>query len=126
MKRILWMIGGSISLIIGFIGIFLPLLPTTPLVLLAGFCYGKSSPRLHQWLMTNKYFGHYLVDYQKGNGVPVRVKVFATIIVWSSVLFTLTVIPLLAVKLFMVLVALGVSIFIMTSPLLKPKQEKEN
>ncbi|SHM92587.1 YbaN family protein [Gracilibacillus kekensis] len=125
-KRTLWLIGGSISLIIGLIGIIVPLLPTTPLVILAAFCFGKSSKALHQWLVTNKYFGKYLADYQSGKGVPIRIKLFAVIIVWTSVLFTLTVIPLFYVKVFMIGVALFVTIFISTSPLLKKKKNLNN
>ncbi|WP_018930827.1 YbaN family protein [Gracilibacillus lacisalsi] len=122
-KRTLWIIGGSLSLIMGLIGIIVPLLPTTPLVLLAGFCYGKSSPRLYNWLMTNPYFGHYIADYKSGKGVPLRIKVFAVTVVWTSVLFTLTMIPLLLVKVFMVGIAIFVTLFIFTSPLLKVKHK---
>ncbi|WP_058306840.1 YbaN family protein [Gracilibacillus massiliensis] len=125
-KRILWMIAGSLSLIIGLIGIVVPLLPTTPLVILAAFCFGKSSKALHHWLVTNKYFGRYLMDYQSGKGVPIRIKIFAVMIVWTSVLFTLTVIPLLYVKIFMIGVAIFVTIFIFTSPLLKEKKNLTN
>lgn len=127
LKRILWVIGGSVSLIIGLIGIIVPpLLPTTPLVILAGFCFGKSSPALHHWLVTNRYFGRYIADYQTGKGVPIRIKLFAVLIVWTSILFTLTVIPLFYVKIFMICVALFVTIFIFTSPLLKKKNQLHN
>ncbi|WP_208589104.1 YbaN family protein [Gracilibacillus suaedae] len=122
-KRTLWIIGGSLSLVTGLIGIIVPLLPTTPLVLLAGFCYGKSSPRLYAWLMTNPYFGHYIADYKSGKGVPLRIKVFAVTVVWTSVLFTLTVIPLLLVKVFILGIAIFVTLFIFTSPLLKVKNK---
>ncbi|GAB2544134.1 YbaN family protein [Gracilibacillus alcaliphilus] len=121
-KRLLWIAGGSISLFIGLIGIVIPLLPTTPLVILAGFCFGKSSSRLHRWLVTNKYFGHYIADYQSGKGVPLRIKIFAVVIVWSSVLFSLFFIPLSAIKIMMLGIALFVSLFIFTSPLLKEKK----
>ncbi|UOQ48151.1 YbaN family protein [Gracilibacillus caseinilyticus] len=122
--RFLWIIAGTLSLTTGLIGIIVPILPTTPLIILAGFCFGKSSPALHKWLVTNKYFGHYLQDYQNGKGVPLRIKGFAVVIVWTSVLFTLMIIPLLFVKLFVLAIAVFVSIFIFTSPLLKEKQPK--
>ncbi|KAB8131801.1 DUF454 domain-containing protein [Gracilibacillus oryzae] len=120
-NRIMWTIGGLLSLVTGVIGVIIPILPTTPLIILAAFCFGKSSPALHYWLVTNRYFGHYITDYQKGRGVPIRIKVFAVIIVWISVLFTLIIIPLLFVKIFMLFIALSVTIFIFTSPLLKAK-----
>ncbi len=109
------------SLITGLIGIIIPLLPTTPLIILAGFCFGKSSPTLHKWLITNRFFGHYIADYQKGLGVPIRIKIFAVLIVWGSVLFSLVIIPLLFVKILMIMIALSVTIFILTSRLLKSK-----
>ncbi|WP_245711658.1 YbaN family protein [Gracilibacillus ureilyticus] len=105
----------------GLIGIIVPILPTTPLIILAAFCFGKSSPTLHNWLVTNRYFGHYITDYQKGLGVPLRIKLFAILVVWVSVIFTLLIIPLLFVKVFMLIVAASVTVFILTSPLLKSK-----
>lgn len=124
-NRFIWIFFGSLSLIIGLIGIVIPILPTTPLVILAGFCFGKSSPKLHHWLLTNPYFGRYLLDYQKGNGVPFRIKWMAVLIVWISVGFTLIIIPLVLVKILMILVAIFVTIFIFTSSLLKPKKPHE-
>src|SRR5699024_9213092 len=100
-KRMLWVLGGSLSFIIGLIGVVLPILPTTPLIILAGFCFGKSSPRLHHWLITNKYFGRYIQDYQKGHGVPIRIKWLAVSFVWTGIVVSLLVIPLFLVKIFM-------------------------
>lgn len=117
----LWILGGSLSFIIGLIGVVLPILPTTPLIILAGFCFGKSSPRLHHWLITNKYFGRYIQDYQKGHGVPIRIKWLAVSFVWTGIVVSLLVIPLFLVKIFMITVGIGVSTFIFTSPLLKEK-----
>ncbi|MDX8044748.1 YbaN family protein [Gracilibacillus sp. S3-1-1] len=125
LKRIGWLIGGGISLLIGFIGVVAPLVPTTPLIILAAFCFSKSSKTLHQWLIMNKYFGHYIQDYQKGKGVPFKIKVIAVVSVWLSMLVTLITIPLLFVRILMLFVASFVSIFIFTSPILKSKQEYE-
>lgn len=121
-RRLLWISLGSISLVIGAIGIIVPILPTTPLIILAAFCFGKGSPALHHWLITNRYFGHYIKDYQDGKGVPLRIKFSAVILVWTSVLFSLLVIPLIAVKIFMGALAIFLTIFIFTSPLLKQKK----
>lgn len=120
-RRLLWISLGSISLVIGAIGIIVPILPTTPLIILAAFCFGKGSPVLHHWLITNRYFGHYIKDYQDGKGVPLRIKFSAVFLVWTSVLFSLLVIPLIAVKIFMGALAIFLTIFIFTSPLLKQK-----
>lgn len=124
-KRLCWLLGGCVSLTTGLIGIIVPILPTTPLVILAAFCFSKSSPVLHNWLVTNKYFGRYIADYQRGKGVPTRIKAFAVLIVWTSVLVTLSVIPLFVVKVMMLVIAVLVTIFIFTSPLLKKKTNTE-
>ena len=70
----LWFLLGTIFLGLGSIGIFLPLLPTTPLVLLAAACYAKSSPKAHQRLLDNKYFGPMLRNWETNRCVKVRVK----------------------------------------------------
>ena len=124
--RALWISAGSFSLVIGAIGIVVPLLPTTPLIILAAFCYGKASPKLHHWIITNRYFGHYIQDYQAGKGVPFRIKCFAVFIVWTSVLFSLFVIPLLFVKIGMLLFGIFLAVFIFTSPLLKENKNDPN
>lgn len=70
----LWFLLGTIFLGIGSIGIFVPLLPTTPLVLLAAACYAKSSPKAHQWLLDNRYFGSMVRNWETNRCVRVRVK----------------------------------------------------
>jgi hypothetical protein len=62
---------------LGILGIFLPLLPTTPFLLLAAACYARSSERFYNWLLNNRWFGHYIRNYLEGKGVPLRVKVLS-------------------------------------------------
>ncbi len=73
-RNILWTTAGLLSLGIGILGIFLPLLPTTPLVLLAAFCFAKGSPRLHAWLLNHPRFGQSIRDWQDRGSVPPRAK----------------------------------------------------
>ena len=68
--RFLLIIAGTIFLVFGIIGIFLPILPTTPFLLLAAACYARSSKRFYNWLMNNKWFGNYIKNYNEGRGVP--------------------------------------------------------
>jgi uncharacterized protein len=104
--KILLIISGTISLALGIAGIILPLIPTTPLLLLAAACYVRSSDRLYQWLIHNKYFGHYIVNYREGRGIPLRAKVIGVTVLWVSISYTtLFVVPLLFVKILLVLVA---------------------
>lgn len=100
LTKFLLIIAGSISLGLGLLGIILPLLPTTPLLLLAAACYVRSSKRLYVWLITNKYFGSYIENYRLGKGIPLKAKVMGVTVLWLTMGFSIVfVIPLIAVKL---------------------------
>lgn len=86
--RVLLIIIGSISLGLGVLGIVLPLVPTTPFLLLTAACYVRSSDRLYDWLMTNKWFGSYIRNYKAGRGIPIKAKISVLIMIWFSFLFS--------------------------------------
>ena len=69
----------------GFLGIFLPVLPTTPFMLLAAYCYSRSSPRCYQWLLTNRWFGAYVRNYREGRGMPLREKALTIAALWLTI-----------------------------------------
>lgn len=77
---------GTISVVIGVIGIFLPLLPTTPFLLLAAACYARSSRVFYIWLLTNRWFGAYVRDYRAGRGVPMNVKASTLALLWTTII----------------------------------------
>ncbi|MDR1747997.1 MAG: YbaN family protein [Spirochaetaceae bacterium] len=83
MKKIALLAAGWISLVLGGLGAFLPLLPTTPFVLLAGICFSFSSPRLYRLLQRNRFFGPYIENYKSRKGVPVSVKVQGIVTLWG-------------------------------------------
>ncbi|MFC1899174.1 YbaN family protein [Chloroflexota bacterium] len=66
-------------------GLFLPILPTTPFLLLAAFCYIRSSQRMYDWLLNNRYFGSYIKNYIRGKGIPLKTKVFTVILFWITI-----------------------------------------
>ena len=72
--RALYMTGGTLSLVLGIIGLFVPGLPTTPFVLLAAALYAKSSEKLYNWLLNNKYLGPRIKNYQRQKGVTLKGK----------------------------------------------------
>ncbi len=80
--RVLLITCGYLSVAIAVLGIFLPLLPTTPLLLLAAYCFSKSSDKIHSWLINNKIFGNYIKNYQAGRGIPLHSKVTAIVSMW--------------------------------------------
>ena len=83
--RPLWNLGGSVFLALGVLGVPLPVLPTTPFLLLAAACFLRGSPRMHAWMMTNRYFGTYLAEYRAGHGIPMRTKVAAIALLWAGI-----------------------------------------
>ncbi|PAV30594.1 hypothetical protein CIL05_05690 [Virgibacillus profundi] len=119
-KKILLIIAGSLSLGLGVLGIFLPLLPTTPLLLLAAACYVRSSEKLYHWLITNKYFGSYIENYRMGKGIPLKAKIVSVVVLWVSMLYTVIfVIPLILVKILLLLTASYFTWFILKQKTLR-------
>jgi uncharacterized membrane protein YbaN (DUF454 family) len=74
---------------LGVLGAVLPLLPTTPFILLAAACFAKSSPRFHNWLLTQRHLGPVIRQYQSGNGLPLRIRRRALIILWTSMMLSM-------------------------------------
>jgi uncharacterized protein len=106
---------GSISVGLGALGMFLPLLPTTPFLLLAAFCYARSSRRFYRWLMTNRFFGEYIRNYREGRGIPLKEKMLVMAVLWLTIGFSagFVVSPLWG-KLLLLCIAVGVSAHLLT------------
>ncbi|HSW62927.1 MAG TPA: YbaN family protein [Dissulfurispiraceae bacterium] len=107
--RWLWFSVGACSVVLGVIGAFLPLLPTTPFMILAAYCFTKSSPRAHAWLMNNPYFGQQVRDYYDGKGIPFRTKLIAVAMVTASEAYVLLTADVPAVKVVMTILWIAVS-----------------
>lgn len=86
MKWILILLG-SISLGLGLLGIALPILPTTPFLLLAAALYFRSSPRLYAWLLSRPRLGAYIYQFREHRAIPLRAKVISVIMVWVTLLY---------------------------------------
>lgn len=104
---------GFIALGMGILGVFLPLLPTTPFLLLSAACFFKSSPRMYRFLLYNPWFGKYIRNYREGRGIPLRVKVVSLSLLWGTILYAiLFVVNLWTFRLLLFGVAMGVTIHI--------------
>lgn len=107
MKKGIFIILGIISLILGIIGIFIPGLPTTPFLLLSASLFIKSSAKLYNWLIRNKFLGTYISDYYNNKGLSKLTKIFSVSLMWimtsvSAFLIFNTLIP----KILVVILAL--------------------
>jgi hypothetical protein len=112
------MVSGWISLILGIIGIFLPLLPTTPFVLLSAYCFSKSSERLHSWLINQPRLGPMIQHWEQHGSISQSAKVTATVLIMSLFSFSLVFFALsILVKTALICTGAGVLTFIWTHPL---------
>lgn len=103
---------GIISLILGTLGIFLPLLPTTPFLILSAYCFSKSSKKFHKALLENKIFGQYIRDYQEKKGISLKNKIIAISTLVITIGFSLMKVTSPHLKIFLIIVFMGVSIHI--------------
>ncbi len=111
--KILLTIVGSIALLLAILGIFLPLLPTTPFLLVASACFVRSSARMHGWLRNNRLFGEYLRNFESNQGIPRRAKIVALLLLWSSMLFSIWIVGPLPLKALLFAIAIGVSVYLL-------------
>jgi uncharacterized membrane protein YbaN (DUF454 family) len=104
---------GSLFVGLAVLGIFLPLLPTTPFLLLAAACYVRSSRRFYNWLLNNRWFGNYIKNYREKKGVPLRVKLLSISLLWITILFSAAfVVDILLVRIILILIASCVTVHI--------------
>jgi len=131
MKNLLLIAAGFTALSAGGIGIFLPVLPTTPFFLLAAGCFMKSSDRLYRWLTGHKKFGPYIDNYVKYRAVSKQSKVVSIMVLWTVMLSTIVFgITQLWLKALLVCIAGGVTVHLVLLKTLTPemmeKSEKRN
>lgn len=116
--RLILIVGGFFCTALAVVGIFVPLLPTVPFLLLAAACFARSSENFHNWLLEHPQLGPMIRGYLDGQGIPLRSKLIAIALVWVSIsISTLFLIPLLWVKVFLIAIGLCVSIYLLRLPL---------
>ena len=107
-KKCVYIIVGSLSLILGIVGVFIPVLPTTPFLLLASFFYLRSSERMYNWLMNHKIFGAYIYSYLTYKAIPKKTKVGTMVFLWSTLIVSMILVSSLHIRIF--LLAVGVAV----------------
>lgn len=121
--KILFVIFGIISLALGVLGIFLPLLPTTPFLLLSATLFARSSDKLYNWLINHKRLGEYIRSFREDKAIPLKVKVISISTMWIVILISVFTVALEKwwLQLILLCTAIGVTIHILSY---KTKQKK--
>jgi uncharacterized membrane protein YbaN (DUF454 family) len=116
-KRLLLLVLGWLSLILGIIGVILPLLPTTPFILLSAWCFSQSSKRFHHWLRQHKYFGPMIEDWQSDKGIPKKSRNRAIIFMWCGMALSIFLVSKFWATLMLICIGTCVSIYLLRLPL---------
>jgi len=111
--KILLNIIGSIAVVLAILGVFLPLLPTTPFLLLASACFVRGSERMHRWLLNNRVFGEYLRNIEGRRGMPLRGKVITLLVLWISLGYSMYTVNPTFLKLLLGAIGIGVTTFLL-------------
>jgi uncharacterized membrane protein YbaN (DUF454 family) len=116
-RKGLFVVAGTVFLALGGLGVFLPILPTTPFLLLSAAFYYKGSERMHRWLLNNKWFGSYIKNYKEGRGISTKGKIFTLLLLWMTISFSgLFLVDVLAIQLILLVTAAAVSIHVAALP----------
>ena len=120
-------ITGSFFMGLGILGIFLPLLPTTPFLLIAAACYIRSSEKFYNWLINNKWLGNYIKNYIEGKGVPLKVKVLSISLLWITIGYSVVfIVHIFLIRVILILIAIGVTIHILSIRILKQRKRDDD
>jgi uncharacterized protein len=125
-RKAILIFAGTAFVGLGVLGMFLPLLPTTVFLLLAAYCYSHSSERFHSWLLTNRLCGPYIRNYRSGRGISVRQKVTTLFFLWASIGISIWLLSAAFWStIFLLAVAVGVTIHILWIRTFRPEQTAE-
>lgn len=108
---------GCCSTALGVLGIFLPLLPTVPLLLLAAACFARSSERCHRWLLDHPLLGPMVQGYLDGKGIPLRAKASAIVLIWLTIPLSIVLVgDIFWLRMLLVLIGAGVTLYLLRLP----------
>jgi len=123
LKKLIFILAGTISLGLGALGIFFPILPTTPFLLLSAACYYKGSERMHRWLLNNKLFGSYIRNYKEGKGISLTGKIFTLLLLWITIGYSaFFILNNYIIQIVLLSVAIVVTVHIITLPTFRKSQ----
>ncbi|QHM70172.1 DUF454 family protein [Mixta intestinalis] len=126
MRRIILLTIGWLAILLGSLGVVLPLLPTTPFILLAAWCFARSSPRFHHWLLWRSWFGSYIRHWQQHRALPPGVKGRAILLIVCTFTFSVWMVEVFWLRI-MLLVMLGALLIMMwRMPVVTEQNPKES
>lgn len=125
MKRIIFIILGILCVVIGTIGVILPILPTTPLFLSAAWFFARSSDRFHRWLLFHPVMGEYIRDYVEKKGIKRKVRTRAITILWTSMILTMLIVQRPLVVGILTTIGALVTLYIFSLRILPPLPSQE-
>ena len=114
--RIIWLAGGLVSLGLGIVGAVLPLLPTTPFVLLAAYCFARSSPRLQLWLESHRIFGPMIANWRAHGAISKRTKISSVAVMAASPFLTWALGAPMWALVAQIVTLIGAATFVVTRP----------
>lgn len=115
--RLIFLAAAWISLGLGVLGIFLPILPTTPFAILSGYLFSKSSPKLHQWLLQRPILGELIIQWEKHGVIKIKAKVMSTALIIPLFSYTIFFVDVVwPIKLIVSLIGVAVLSFIWSRP----------
>ena len=115
LSRWLLILAGTIFLVLAVIGVILPLVPTTPFLLLAAACYARGSKKFYNWLINNKWLGEYIKNYQEGRGIPLNIKIITITVLWITITFSaILIVTNYLLQIILIIIAIGVTLHILT------------
>lgn len=118
--KVICILLGSLSLGLGIAGIFLPLLPTTPFLLLTAALYFRGSPRLYDWLLRQKRLGPYIRNFREHKAIPLHAKIISVSLTWITILYCVAfLLPQVWLKVLLLALATGITCHILSYKTLK-------
>ena len=124
LTRRIWIILGSLFLGLGILGALLPLLPTTPFLVLSAACYARGSERFYNWLLNNRWFGNYIRNYLEGKGIPWKSKAATIALLWITIGCSAAfAVQSLTIRIILIVIAIGITAHILFIHTLRQGEE---
>ena len=112
---------GTFFVGVGIVGIFVPILPATPFLLISAALYARSSARFYDWLINNRIFGQYIKNYREGKGIPLRLKIITITLLWITIgCSAVFAVDIFWIRIMLIIIAAGVTVHIIR---IRPKKK---